>query len=370
MTDLAQIYASLGLGNPTATANDLSSFQNNVLASDPWNIAAKSLGSAQFDTRTWTPTEQVVAPFAKNFLAGILGQYARNDAADQLNKVVQVMPQLRSDPLNVALPEGVDESAFSTLRSNQVLKNLETKAQQEASLQEALQKVGIAGLTKKSEILGENSAYSALGDVALQNPSSPQYKANQDKIDSERALDSKVTDARDFLEKSKIGVTYSEVKPLITQITNNLDKTGKAADLAVFTALAKSIDPVGAISDQTIKTTQDAIPYLERAFGSTAGFFTGEGLLKKESKIKILEQVASKVNSLGAEYSGLIKGEKERLKILGANPDLLTTLDVTPFDISAYQTVQITNPKNGKVYNIPANDPRLKELQRGSTPYG
>jgi hypothetical protein len=165
--ELSQIYASLGLASPTATANDLSAFQNNVLASNPWNIAAKSLGATQFDGRQWSPTTQVAASFGKNFLSGLLGQYARNDAADQLKTVSNLMPQLRTDPLAVQFPEGIDSSAAETLRANAVIRNQEAKAVEDANLQSALQKVGLAGLMKKSEILGEQSA---LSEIAAARP--------------------------------------------------------------------------------------------------------------------------------------------------------------------------------------------------------
>ena len=80
-------------------SNDLTGFNSSVLQSDPYGIASRSLGATQFDTSTWSPATTGIASFAKSFLAGLLGNYAQQNAADQLNSVIGVLPQLKSDPM-------------------------------------------------------------------------------------------------------------------------------------------------------------------------------------------------------------------------------------------------------------------------------
>jgi len=108
-------------------SNDLAGFNQSVVQSDPYGIAGRSLGAWQPDMSTWSPTEVGVTSFAKSFLSGLLGNYAQQNAANQLNSVISVLPQLREEPLHVATPEGVDESAFATLKANQALKYLAAK---------------------------------------------------------------------------------------------------------------------------------------------------------------------------------------------------------------------------------------------------
>jgi len=212
--DLSAIYASLGLGNPTATANDLSSFQSNVLATDPWNIAAKSLGSFQPNMSTWSPTTQIATSFGKNFLAGLMGQYARNDAAEQLKTVASLMPQLRSDPLNVAFPENVDSSAAETLRSNMVLKNLEAKAagasDNQGLLRDMLKTViGEKAKTDPEGALSSLAKYQQTGDVKSILSSTSGALASTPEVKKEQTTDAIRKQTLDFVSEK-----YNQAKSL------------------------------------------------------------------------------------------------------------------------------------------------------------
>lgn len=283
--DLAAIYASLGLSNPTATANDLSSFQNNVLASDPWNIAAKSLGSFQPNMSTWSPTAQIGTSFLKNFLAGAMGQYARNDATDQLNSVIQVMPQLQSDPLNVAVPEGVDESAFGTLRSNKVLQNLQAKAQAAAENKSALGDLlktvvgekakidpegAIAGLTKyqQSGNIGDILGTTGAADPAA-NPNTPAYKAEQDKIKNERDL------FNDFFSKSADYKYKEQGLKALTQAF--LDKKG-TSDFELIRRAAQMVEPGLAVRQDDQDSLKQAAGALNVPYQTIVAAAGGTGL--------------------------------------------------------------------------------------------
>lgn len=351
--DLSAIYASLGLGNPTATANDLSSFQNNVLSTDPWNIAAKSLGSFQPNMQTWSPTTQIATSFGKNFLAGIMGQYARNDAAEQLNKVVQVMPQLRTDALGVATPEGVDESAFSTLRSGQVLKNLEAQAQAAQSENELRNAIKKAGLIKEAEILGENKAYGLVAPGA-KNPNSPGYKVDQDLFKIEQS----------YTDKLLTGVEPQRVMGMNRAATNILEAIKKDNPLAASTAIfeyAKLQDPTGTVREADEMRVSDPGGPLGQ-LAQLHNQITGEGKLTPEAKKAMRELVPILQDSTFSQYNQMRDSYLDAAKGYGADPSRIKYLK--PTDLSSYledQTLKVdpTIPPGMKLQRNSKGETRL-----------
>jgi alpha-acetolactate decarboxylase len=102
--------------------NDLLNFNNTVQQNDMFGITGNAIGAWSPNTSTWSPTETGVASFGKAFLSGILGNYARQRAGNQLQSVIGTLPALRSDPANVGIPEGVDSSAFNILKGSAILK--------------------------------------------------------------------------------------------------------------------------------------------------------------------------------------------------------------------------------------------------------
>lgn len=127
------------------SAADLLNFNNTVQATNPYGIAGQSLQSWQPNMQTWSPTEVGVTSFAKTFLSSLLGNYARQDAADQMAKVVQVLPQMAANPAAMAVPEGVDAAAFNTIKGKMMLGDMMTqvlgKRQRVLSANEAAGKI-------------------------------------------------------------------------------------------------------------------------------------------------------------------------------------------------------------------------------------
>lgn len=119
---------------------DLINFNNSVVQRDPWGIAGQSLGAWQPNVSTWSPTETGVTLFAKSFLQGLFSNIAQNDAANQLSKVVSVLPQLGTDPASVGVPEGVDQSPFNVLKGASIL----NQAARRSILQDNLLANGVA----------------------------------------------------------------------------------------------------------------------------------------------------------------------------------------------------------------------------------
>lgn len=120
--------------------SDLIGFQNSVAQSDPYGIAGRSLASWQPDMSTWSPTTSGITSFAKAFASGLLQNYAQQNTANQLNAVMGVLPQLRSDPMSVVAPEGVDATPFATLKGNAIVKNV---ARQELLAEKNDNRVGL-----------------------------------------------------------------------------------------------------------------------------------------------------------------------------------------------------------------------------------
>lgn len=103
--------------------NDLAGFNQSVQASDPYGLIGKSLMDWQPNYSSFNAGESALTAFGKAFMGGLMQNYAQNRAADQVSKVVNILPQLRSDPLSVAAPEGVDLGSFNMLRGSAILKN-------------------------------------------------------------------------------------------------------------------------------------------------------------------------------------------------------------------------------------------------------
>ena len=106
---------------------DLSGFNQNVMANDPYGLIGKSLAQWQPNYSTFNAGESALTAFGKAFMGGLMQNYAQNRAADQITKVVDILPQLKSNPMGVAAPEGVDLGAFNMLRGTAVLKNEQEK---------------------------------------------------------------------------------------------------------------------------------------------------------------------------------------------------------------------------------------------------
>ena len=114
-------------GSLLSTA-DLLNFNNSVTQGSTSNIIAQGLGAFNPNMSSWDPATQGIASFGKSFLQGFLQNQARADAANQLQSVVSLLPQLQSNPGSVAMPEGVDANAFNILKGSGMLRKAQTDA--------------------------------------------------------------------------------------------------------------------------------------------------------------------------------------------------------------------------------------------------
>jgi len=114
-------------GSLLSTA-DLLNFNNAVTQGSTSNIIAQGLGAFNPNMSTWSPATQGIASFGRSFLQGFLQNQARADAANQLQSVVSLLPQLQSNPGGVILPEGIDANAGNILKGTAMLRKAQTDA--------------------------------------------------------------------------------------------------------------------------------------------------------------------------------------------------------------------------------------------------
>lgn len=149
--------------------NDLAGFNQNVMANDPYGLIGKSLMEWQPNYSTFNAGESALTAFGKAFMGGLMQNYAQNRAADQVTKVVNVLPQLRSNPLGVGAPEGVDLGAFNMLRGSAILKNEALKETDKAKDENRI--ASLLGAVLPDMVKGRTlSAKDALAIATSENP--------------------------------------------------------------------------------------------------------------------------------------------------------------------------------------------------------
>lgn len=308
------------------SSNDLIGFQNSIAQSDPYGLAGRSLNAWQPNVSTWSPGTTAATAFGKSFLAGLLGNYANQRAADQTNAVIGVLPQLRSDPLSVVVPDGVNADAFAALKGTAILKNYQAQAQRDQSLADMLQKVGIAGLTKKAEVIGENAGYDALGQGG-QNPNSPGYKLGKDTKDLENTFYNRIIG----LPQYKL---LSDIDSNIKALPDIAKQDNKAADVALFSTIARIRDPNSTVREGEIKINQDTQSYLDNLYGGWRGVVNGESKLTPLAKLQIVASVLPKYNELKSSYESAKNPLLDALEAQGGKRTNIPTTDFTPFQLT------------------------------------
>ncbi len=271
---------------PGLSPTDFAAFNQTVLQNDPYGIVGRSIASWQPDTTTWSPGTTAATAFGKAFLSGILNNYARQNAADQINSVVSVLPQLKSSPIGVVVPEGVDQDAFAALKGTAILKKSAADQVRENSLAEMIQKVRIAGLTKKAEVLGENEAYQQMGEGAEKIPGSPAYEAKQDDLKLQNDLFGVERNlANDF---QKVASDYKYKEQGLKALTKAyLDPAG-TSDYELIRRAAQSVEPGLAVRTDDEKSLRGAASALGMSFEAVKAAVTGDTKLTSAVRAGIM----------------------------------------------------------------------------------
>jgi hypothetical protein len=309
-----------GLGS-----NDLIGFQNQVAQNDPYGLVGRSLASWQPNTSTWDPGTTMATAFGKSFLSSLLGNYAQQRSADQLNSVIGVLPQLRSDPMSVVAPEGVDASPFAALKGTAILRNTQAQ-EQEALAQKKFNSDLLARLLgKKADVIGEAQAYQEMGQGGV-NPKAPGYQVDQDKMKNLDDL-TKQFEAKDEVKE------FSKVLSAATAISGALKDKGKVADQELVRYSIQMIEPGMAVreGEQAAVANSQSIPdawksQLDSALkgGSALGDDVREGIKRLatrayESKKPLYEKAVNYYQGK-AEGRGLL-GPGENISYLGKAPE-------------------------------------------------
>lgn len=235
--------------------SDFSAFQNSVVQNDPYGIMGRSLTSWQPNTATWSPETTAATAFGKAFLAGMLGNYARQNAADQINSVAAVLPQLQKDPMNLAAPEGVDSDAFAALRGTAILKNYQNQILSGQAnskgvselMQTVLAKGVESGTISPAQALkaAQSGKYDEITNTTLgplDNPTSREYKLEQDKIKG-------IDDLRSKFEAKQEVKDFSTIQAAASALSGALKDTGKVSDQELVRYSIQMIEPGMAVRE-------------------------------------------------------------------------------------------------------------------------
>lgn len=209
-----------GLNGGATTGSDLDQFQRTIAGNDLYKIGAAPILGAKFDTSTWSPGTTAAVTAGQAFLGALLNRYGQIQEANQMNAVSQILPQLYSNPASVAVPEGVDESAFETLRANQVKNKLIGEATAGQKIKDLFTAAQIGGYQKKletqGEIAGKQEAYKDLGVTDPENP-----------------IEKKVVELRDKYNQLDEIKDYKYVSRLSDQLVRVLQDPSSVSDQAL-----------------------------------------------------------------------------------------------------------------------------------------
>jgi len=275
----ADLLKYLMAGQQVVDPNDVMGFAQQISASNPYRLAGQGLAGARFDTRSWSPLESFGTALAQAFVGGALNNYGQQQDARQIRAVTSVLPDLTSNPLEVATPEGVDDSAFDILRLNVASKNMMREKQATSKLAELqlgnLLETQAAGDKKRAEVGAElgakNDFYAKLG---VEDPDSPKVK-RQDKLSDD------VTEIQKSLVGSPEARTFNELMGSVTALKGHLDsgnKGDRVADISALFSWNKVIDPGAIVREEDFNRLGQ-----EGSLGGRAQFWfnkatTGQGL--------------------------------------------------------------------------------------------
>lgn len=345
---------------------DLTGFQDRITANDLYGLIGRSLASWQPNYQYMNGGESLLTSFGKAFAGGLLQNYAQNRAADQLSSVVNVLPQLSSDPLGVAAPEGVDSSAFNTLRGSAYLK----KVAQENELSSILKKyTGMA----KGEMLGKAQAFKELG---IENPDDPSVKQKYEELkaaaeaanagkkamatkigeiagsqvaygntgqeDPESPIAKKVADMQNKFNALDEVKNFKYVQRLSTQLFETLKDPTAVDDPALAKMAVQLIEPgLSTTSGETAALAQStSIPESWKSFVGKS--LKGASGLPPEVRTGLLKLAKNSYGAYGKIYQQSFDQAKQEAARYGIEPSRISPIGDAPSFESFLGTKQLT----------------------------
>lgn len=335
-----------GMSNPTSGSADVNAFNKTVAANDIWRSAAGAVGNANFDTRTWTPNQAIGANVAKAFLGSILGSVAQDKEAQQTNKLLEVLPQLYSNPNSVGAPEGIDRQAFNAFKMNAMAKKAEDDAairkayatsfggnydpvNNSVSLIPGAQEAMMELYTKKSELQNKDD------DLRI--------KKQQQQL--ENTVYNRVTNLPSYKLLADVESNVNALKDLSSQ-------DSKASDVGLISTVARIRDPNSTVREGEFKLNSDTQSYLDQLVGDWRSVVTGGSRLTPEAKKGIIASVLPKYNQLVESYDSQKTPLLEALERQGGN-----SLNVPTPNFSKLSVDDFFPPdKNAKEYKSSKDD--------------
>lgn len=309
---------------------DLTGFQSSVAQRDPYGIIGSGLAAFQPNYQYMNAGESLLTSFTKSFASGLLQTYVQDRAADQLKSVVDVLPQLTSDPLKTAIPEGVDSSPFNILRGtaalNKASRDEQVKAQS-ADLQRELRKVlGIEGLKSGALDMPGTVSYVDTGKLPegnsidpSKNPKSSQYQLNKDLLAEEDA-------ARKEIAALPAVATFNQISTALPRLDQLSKINSKTSDIPFTYAFVQGMDG-GVVKEGEKLMIQGGNPLLQAYKNAFESALNGESELGVDLKQKMVQELKGSQSALHAEA---LRQAKTRLDI--ATGRGASSKSVLPFD--------------------------------------
>lgn len=294
----ALLSSMLGGGlNSGAEAADIGTFQKQIAGNDIFSQLVEPVSASKFDTTTWTPNQTLGTSIGKAFLGSILGEVGKQRQANQIAKVAGILPALYEDPSSVAIPEGVDPGAFSSLRANVIARSSKSKSDQLGKLFNDVMATRLAGEAEKlktmGKIAGENEAYGT-----GQNPNDPRLGL-ADTLRKEIIGNKEIIDFKDV--RNKIGVLQKAM----------LDNRS-VSDLDFIYGVAKVLDPGSVVreSDSGMVIDSASIPaatlgYLNKYVNAGTGLDSKQRVALFDLAKRHLDTRKERVSSIIDDYSEL-----------------------------------------------------------------
>lgn len=312
---------------------DLGQFQQTALQADPFAIAGSAIGQWQPNYTNMNAGQGAATAFGRAFMQGILSNYGQNRVADQVSKVVGVLPQMQQDPINMAVPEGINENAFNILKGNAILK----KAQRDALLGDQT-RVNVADMLKT--VLGEGvksgmitpiealqamttGDFSKIGATATDpnlNPNNPAYKVNQDRMSLSDSL-------RKELNANKEVADFNVVKNQLSVLEKAKLDPRSVSDLDFIYGTAKILDPGAVVRESDAGLVIESTSLPASTLGYLNKMISGESALSTQQREALVDLAKRHYQTKAERVGGILDTYSTLATKRGLDP-----VDVLPYN--------------------------------------
>ena len=332
----------------TLTPTDLTGFAQSVQASDPYGIAGQALGAFQPDMSTWSAGTQGATAFGKAFLSSILGNYARQNTANQLSSVVQSLPSLTSNPYGTAVPEGVDSSAYNILRGTSALNQAQMQAASASKKSDTRmdllktifgEGVKTGAMSPQAALEGIETGKLPFGQEvdASKNPNSPQYKMQKD-------LDDKTINLRKEFNALDPVKNFAKASQAANALAGALKDNSKVSDQELVRYSILMIEPGMAVreGEQGAVANSQSIPEAFR--GQMLGALSGNTVLGPDVREGIKNLASRAYNSHKGLYEQANELYSKEATLQGIDPSRISYIGAAPDASSIFSAPKVQVP--------------------------